>query len=58
MTDNHVCQYGKCEDPPKYKIGTETLTFPTVYRELLICEHHLELMKKSIKTLIMIIERI
>ena len=50
MTEYHVCQYGACEDPPKYKLVlcTIMITAPATHEELLVCDHHLELMRKSV----------
>ena len=56
MDDNHVCQYGKCEDPPKWKLLIFTILASTKKyldgqpqdTELLVCDHHFELMKKSV----------
>ena len=49
MTEpNHICQYGTCEDPPHYRIGTITANVPGSYQELLVCDYHLDLMRKSV----------
>ena len=66
MAENHVCGYGKCEDPPKFRLliftilanAKKYLGSKPQDQELLVCDHHLELMRKSVSIRITSVKRL